>query len=226
MERMVVKHVLFNVFFSLICALWIALFCAFPSYADVVASSSNSYGTSSNAVEVGDSPSEGIARLNSVRTFSGSLAGRAVSETDFVNCVRYDVTISGNKYILLFPSDYESCLLVDSDRTLWNVSGSSITGRLFEGTFDPLADTGLLLTLAPCLGNNFSNNHNYGSPNYVREYYWFTSSGYERLTYDDTYVTVYVNDTYHLYQTGELLTYVVIFLIGCCLICLWKRGGR
>ncbi len=221
-NRMVVKYECVCFVFAFL----LSLVLVFPSYANLVATPSNYYGTSSNAVEVGDSPSEGIARLNSVRTYSGSLSDRAVSEADFVNCVRYDVTISGTDYICLFPSAYESCLMVDSDGLLWNMSGSSISGRLFQGSFDPLDDVGMLLYLAPCLGNNFSNNHNYGSPNYIREYYWSTSSGYDRLSYDDTYVTVTVNDTYHLYQSGELLTYVVIFLVACCLICLWKRGGR
>jgi len=219
---MVVK----NEIYGFCVALIFSLALIFPSYADVVATSSNYNRTASNAVEVGDSPAEGIARLETLRTFSGSLSGRAVDESDFVNCVRYDVTISGDDYICLFPSSYESSLMVDSDGLLWNMSGSQITGRLFQGSFDPLDDTGMLLYLAPCLGNNFSNNHNYGSPNYVREYYWTTSSGYDRLSYDDTYVTVSVSETYHLYQTGELLHYVVIFLIGCCLICLWQRKDR
>lgn len=186
--------------------------------------------TSSNAAENGP----GILESSEFETpdfslpmeiyaFDDSMAVFSVAPSDLVNCVCFDVTISGTEYTLLFPSAYEASLMVDSDGYLWNVSGSSITGRLFSGSFDPHADTGLLLTLAPCLGNNFSANHNYGSPNYMRRYYW---SSTDRLSYTDTYVSVMVQDTFHLFQTDDLLTYVVIFLIGCCLICLFKRSGR
>ena len=140
----------------------------------------------------------------------------------FTNCVYYDVTISGTKYILLLPSAYESSLWIDGSGYLWNMSTSSIQGRLFQDSFNPLADTGILLYLQPCLGNNFNSNHHYGSPNYIRRYYWNGSNS----TYTTTYVTVHVDDTHYLFQSGDILKYVVIFLIGCCLICLWKRSGR
>lgn len=113
--------------------------------------------------------------------------------------------------------------MVDPDGYLWNVSGSQIMGRLFTGSFDPFADTGEILYLAPCLGNNFSVNHDYGSPNYVRDYYW---SDYDRLSYSTHYVRVLVRDSFHQYKSGDLLQYVLIFLVGCCLICLWKRSAR
>lgn len=74
----------------------------FPSYADVVATSSNYNRTASNAVESGYGPGQGIATLDSIRTFAGTFSARAVDESDFVNCVRYDVTISGDDYICLF----------------------------------------------------------------------------------------------------------------------------
>lgn len=158
-----------------------------------------------------------------VVAFSDSPAPLSLDGGDWVNVALFDVSISGTQYIAAFPSSYGPCLLVDSDGYLWNVSGSSITGRLFQGSFDPTADTGTLLYLNPCLGNNFTSNHEYGSPNYIREYYW---SSLDRLSYDTEYVMVQVLGTHHLYQTGDLLNYVIIFLIGCCLICLWKRPGR
>lgn len=97
----------------------------------------------------------------------------------------------------------------------------AILGRMVSCLFS--LDIGGYSYLAPCLGNNFSVNHNYGSPNYVRRYYW---SSTDRLSYTDTYVTVKVNHTFFLFYSDELLMYCIIFLIGCCLICLFKRSGR
>lgn len=141
----------------------------------------------------------------------------------YVNSVLYDVTINGVQYVCLLPADSESKLMVDSDGQLWNMSSSSISGRLFTDAFDPTEDSGFMVYLTPCLGNNFSVNHRYGSPNYIRRYYWSSS---DRLSYDDTYVVVHVDKSYHLFFTDDILTYVVIFLVGCCLICLWKRSVR
>lgn len=160
---------------------------------------------------------------DAVYAFTDAPVGYASSAGDFVNCVCYDVTISGVRYVLLLSTAYESSIMVDGDGYLWNMSASSISGRLFTSSFDPTADTGILLTLAPCLGNNFSVNHNYGSPNYMRRYYWSSS---DRLSYADTYCMVQVVRAYHLFQTSDLLTYVMIFLLGCMLIKLWQRSVR
>lgn len=166
---------------------------------------------------------DGSQTPDAVYALSDAPVGYAVSAGDFVNCVCYDVTISGIRYILLLPTAYESLVMVDSDGYLWNMSASSISGRLFTGSFNPAADTGIILTLAPCLGNNFSTNHNYGSPNYMRRYYWSSS---DRLSYTDTYCLVQVDRAYHLFKSGDLLTYVIIFLLGCMLIKLWQRSAR
>lgn len=199
-----------------------ALCFRFPVYADMVF-------TSSNVVEIDDADlleyeqeAPYLGTPLEVYSVDASYSARAVSEADLINCVRYDVVIDGEQYVCLFPSDYESSLMVDSDGYLWNMSSSSVQGRLFSGSFDPTADTGKLLYLGPCLGNNFTNNSSYGSPNYIREYYW--SSG--RLTYDTYYVVVEVEDTFWLFRSGDTLQYVMVFLALCCLICLWKRSSR
>lgn len=197
-------------------------FC-FASYADMVSTSSDAFEAGPGILEPYKREDSDFSMPVEVYALHDSMETFSVSPSDLVNCVCYDVTVSGTDYTLLFPSAYESSLMVDSDGYLWNVSGSQITGRLFQGEFDPHADTGLLLYLAPCLGNDFSVNHTYGSPNYVRRYYWSSS---DRLSYTESYVSVMVNDTFHLLQTDKLLLYVIIFLIGGCLVCLFKRSGR
>ena len=203
----------------------IIMFCLcfrFPAYADLVASSSNT--TEIDHVDLLEDEQEApyLGTPLAFYSLDDTYSARAISESDLVNCVRYDVVIDGYQYVCLFPSDYESNLMIDSDGYLWNMSSSTVQGRLFSGSFDPTAETGKLIYLGPCLGNNFSNNSSYGSPNYIREYYW--SSG--RLTYDTTYVVVSVEDTFWLFRSGDSLQYVMLFLVGCCLICLWKRSSR
>lgn len=147
----------------------------------------------------------------------------AIDSTDSIsNALRYRVRISGRDYVLLLSPDYINQVFIDSDGYLWNMGTSNIQGRLFEGSFNPTASTGTLLYLGPCLGNNFSANYNYGSPNYMRRYYW--SSG--RLTYSDTYVTVQVEESGFSFRSGDILTYVIIILLGGMLLCLWKKSVR
>lgn len=142
---------------------------------------------------------------------------------DVVNALRYRVTISGKSYTLLIPLEYINQLYIDSQGLLWNVGTTNVQGRLFETELDPLADTGKLLYLSPCLGNNFSHNRQYGSPNYIREYYWTSS---DRLTYDTAYVTVQVEESGFSFRSGDILTYVIIILLGGMLLCLWKKSVR
>lgn len=208
---------------ALLVSIVLFIFICSPAYADMVASSSDAFSPSPELLEQMEYEVPGSDIPMEIYTLDDAISPLSVDSSGLINCVCFDVTISGTEYTLLFPSAYESSLMVDSDGLLWNMSGSSITGRLFQGEFDPTADTGILLYLAPCLGNNFSTNHNYGSPNYIRRYYWSSS---DRLSYSDSYVTVRVNDSFHLFHSDCVLDYVIVFLIGCCLICLWKRSGR
>lgn len=146
----------------------------------------------------------------------------ASASDDYVNVLRYDVSILGRNYTLLFSPEHADSLYVDNQNRLFNVSTSTIQGRVVDGDFNPYAQTGKLVYLTPCLGNNFSTIYNYGSPNYVREYYW--SSG--RLQYTDTYVNIQVDHYHHIFKVSDTLTYIVVVLIGGCLICLWRKSSR
>lgn len=203
-------------FISLSAPLYVCYAALVPTASDASAPDAFNLGASEPLYDISASP-------DAVYALYDAPVGYAASADDFVNCVRYDVTVSGVSYILLLPASYESLVMVDSDGYLWNMSTSNVTGRLFTGSFDPAADTGIILTLAPCLGNNFSTNHNYGSPNYMRRYYWSSS---DRLSYTDTYCLVEVRRAYHLFKSSDLLTYVMIFLLGCMLIKLWQRAAR
>lgn len=209
-----------NAFICLI-ALVFSLSFRIPCYADMVASSSDAAEPATDISLYDEPESPELGTPMEIYTVNAAYSVRAITSSDLVNCVRYDVNISGDSYILLLPSDFESNVMVDSDGYLWNMSASQIQGRLFTDSFDPTEDTGKLLYLGPCLGNNFSNNANYGSPNYVRNYYWSS----DRLTYSTEYVVVEVVDAYWMPQTGDILKYVMIFLVGCCLVCLWKRSA-
>lgn len=138
------------------------------------------------------------------------------------NVIAYDVTVNGSDYVLYLSPDYVDSLYIDSQDRLWNVSTSNISGRLFSGDFDALATSGYLVTLGPCLGNNFSSNRNYGSPNYMRRYYWSGSS----LTYDTTYIIIKVNQSRYPFRVSDSLGYIIIFLLGGGLLCLWKKSLR
>lgn len=146
----------------------------------------------------------------------------AIQDEDaLVNVIRYSVTFNGTSYTLLLSPAYINQVYIDDDGYLWNMGTSTINGRLFSGTFNPTEISGSLLYLTPCLGNNFSANYNYGSPNYVRRYYW--SNGSLRST--DTYGVVHVDDpaSFSFFQ-GDTLTYILIFLLGGILLCLWRKS--
>lgn len=145
-------------------------------------------------------------------------SGQALSEDVYVNVIRYDVTFNGDSFILLFPPESIDSLYIDSQNRLWNMSNSTITGRAVSAQFDPLAEEGDLFYLTPCLGNNFSTVESYGSPNYVRSYYW--SSG--RLVYNTTYGTIYVEKYYNPFYVSQSLDYILLFSVlgGVLFLCL------
>lgn len=143
-------------------------------------------------------------------------------EESFINCLRYDVTVDGTEYTLLFSPSYIDQIFVDSSGNLWNMGTSQISGRVLTDGFDPYATEGTLVYLGACLGNNFSANYNYGSPNYFREYYWSSS----RLTYSDTYVQILVNDVHHPFLVGDTLMYILIFLVGGGVLLCWLNRFR
>ena len=143
------------------------------------------------------------------------------SEDAIVNAIRYNITFNGSAYTLLLSPSYVNQLYIDKQGYLWNMGTSAVQGRAFNDSFNPTADTGYLLYLNPCLGNNFSSNHHYGSPNYLRRYYWSSGS----LRSSDTYGVVLVKDpaSFNFFQ-GDTLTYIIIFILGGMLICLWRKS--
>ena len=145
-----------------------------------------------------------------------------VSEDIYVNVLRFDITFD-NDYILLIPPEYVDSLYIDSNNRLWNMSASSITGRIVDASFNPLVSKGKLMYLSPCLGNNFSTVYEYGSPNYMRTYYW--SSG--RLTYSTSYGVITVNKYHNPFYVSQTMDYIMLFIVtgGVLFICLnnYKR---
>lgn len=219
----------FSCFISalLLCAALLA-FCPRAAYADMEASSSDAAGPGTEEVLLDELEDPGSPVLDSVVALTRSGASETDSTDDFVNVLRFDASISGTDYILLFPADFKDDLMVDSSGNLWNVSDSTVSGRAFpaEDGFDPYADTGTLIYLTSCLGNNFSSNHEYGSPNYLREYTWTESSYGDRLSYTDTYVQITDCKSYHPFYVSDTNVYILIVLIGGCLLCLWKKSVR
>lgn len=133
---------------------------------------------------------------------------------NFVNVLRFDVDVNDSAYTLLFSPSYRDQLFIDSQDRLWNMGTSTVQGLVLDGDFNPYHTAGTLVYLAPCLGNNFSSNYNYGSPNYFRSYYWTTSAGSNRLSYNDTYVQITVTKSYFPFMVGDTLTYILLFLVG------------
>lgn len=214
-----------HVFLAVVASVFFAFAFPFSSYADLVA-------TSSDAAEPGPPPEDLFSDgpvdpqspvPESVIAFADAGEEYALSADSFVNVLRFDAVISDVEYILLFSPDYQDDLMVDSAGNLWNVSTSQITGRAFTGGLDPYADTGTLVYLAPCLGNNFTINHNYNSPNWLRRYSWSSS---DRLTYTDTYVRIQVTKSYHGFYVHDTNLYIIMLLVGGCLLCLWKKSVR
>lgn len=173
--------------------------------------------TPSSALAAPEAP-EDIAVPGEVIPFNGPELLALASEKNFINVLRFDVTVNGSNYTLLFSPAYIDQLYVDENRRLWNMGTGNVQGLVIDGSFDPYKTTGTLVYLAPCLGNNFSVNHNYGSPNYFRRYYWSSS---DRLTYDDTYVRITVDKSYFPFLVSDTLQYALLFLVGGGVLLCW-----
>ena len=150
---------------------------------------------------------------------------RAVYDTSAVtNVLAYRVRVNGTLYSLYLSPDDIDRIYIDSSNRMWNVGTTAISGRLFSGNFSPTATTGMIMTLGPCLGNNFSSNKSHGSPNYYRNYYWYTnSSGGQSLTYSTTYCTIVVESNPYPLVNSMIPTFIVIFLVGVILVCMFRR---
>ena len=130
--------------------------------------------------------------------------------------------MDGHSYICCFAPEYIDSLYVDANKRLWNVSTNVIQGRVVDATFNPYAETGTLVYLTPCLGNNFSYIRSNGSPNYFREYYWNGS----RYQYTDTYCEIVVEKAYYPFTMSDMPYLILIFLVGGGVLICWLNRFR
>lgn len=183
--------------------------------------SSFSVSTPSNADTLVEEETIDIIPYTSNNDVERSLLDAKSLQDIFVNCLQYDITVGGHSYTCLFPPECIDSLYVDKNNQLWNLSTKTIQGRLLDAGlgFDPLQEEGSILFLTPCLSNNFSYIRDYGSPNYIRKYYWNGS----RYTYSDSYHVVNVDKAHFNYYGSDFWNYVFLFLIGGGVLLLWLR---
>lgn len=146
----------------------------------------------------------------------------AEGQTDYINSIRLDCTIDGDACTLLLPPEHIDKIFIDDQNRLWNMSTSTITGRIVDDQFNPYQTEGKLVYLTACLGNNFSSIYNYGSPNYVREYYWSSS----RLTYDDTYCEIIVDQYHYPFFASDMWNYAMLFALFGGVLIAWLSNWR
>lgn len=159
--------------------------------------------------------SEGSFKFNAV-------SPAAEIPTDYVNAIRLDCTIDGDDCTLLLPPEYIDRIFIDGSGRLWNLSASTISGRIVDDVFNPYVTTGDLVYLTACLGNNFQSIYNNGSPNYVRSYYWSSN----RLSYTDNYTEIIVNDYHYPFYASDIWNYAIVFLLFTGVILSWLRNFK
>lgn len=178
--------------------------------------------TVSNADSVDPAQDDDLDQGETITFFNDAISLAASSEDRYVNVLRYDVVVDGHSYICCFSPEYIDSLYVDAQKRLWNVSTNVIQGRVVDATFDPYAETGILVYLTPCLGNNFSHIRNYGSPNYLRKYYWNGT----RYQYTDTYCEIVVEKAYYPFSMSDMPYLILIFLVGGGVLICWLNRFR
>lgn len=177
--------------------------------------------SSENTLEAEEGPAN-IVPYDSVIVLSDSDTYTLSNQENYINMLRLDCTINNRFCTLLFSPSYRDQIYIDSANNLWNVGTSQIQGLVVYDTFDPYAISGDLIYLGPCLGNNFSNNSTYGSPNKIRRYYWSSN----RLTYDDIYCQVKVDKYYNTLAVSDTYWYIVIFIMLGGLMLSWLKNWR
>lgn len=141
------------------------------------------------------------------------------------NVVIYEGTWSGRSYRAVFPAEYEQYLIVTDDGYLYNLSGSSVTGRLFEDEVNYQDYEYSSLILNSVLGNVASSIYNYGYPSYVRTYYVSNS----RITSNDTYGLFKVDrivrtDSADPVRIGNNYMLILIMIGGMTFLCCLKKS--
>lgn len=140
------------------------------------------------------------------------------------NVVVYHGRFNGYDADLVVPYGAYSSLDV-IDNVLVNVGNSSVTGRiLYPGdVLSPSEYDTYSYVMNPVYGST-SNVYQYGSFNYRRHYYLNTSSGYNRITYDDMYGNFYVDDIDVYYSASERTYYILmVILLFMGVNALWSR---
>lgn len=140
-------------------------------------------------------------------------------------------SFGGDSYTVVVPADSFKYLWVGDDDVLYNISGSAVTCRMFQGgTFDPSSYNYTNLTLQPVLGNSASTIYNNRYLSYKTYYYQTSNNWGNSLTSSTTYGNFYVDENGISNQRSLGINYrsyyllgVLIFLQGVNLLCYWKN---
>lgn len=165
---------------------------------------------------------EEIYVINEVKNTTSLLASS--DEVKYKNVVVYNGSFGGSSVKLVLPASAINSLDIINGY-LVNVGTSSLTGRfLYDGDIlDPNEYDTYSYILNPIYGNT-SNVYTYGSFNYERHYYLNTSSGYNRITYTDTYGRFSVDDYKLYYSSSDRLYYAFLaFIVFMGVIFIWIR---
>lgn len=179
--------------------------------------------------EVSDQGQYSVSLMSDGEVSEFSLTGDFAIDN---NVVIYEGTFSGTSYRLVFPAEYEQYLIVTDDGHLYNLSGSTLTGRLFSGSdVDYLEYEYSSFVLNSVLGNVASTIYNYGYPSYMRSYYLSTSGSYDRISYNDTYGLFVVNNIVRTVssdpvQVNNYYTLILMMIGGMMLLCFFKKSHR
>lgn len=136
------------------------------------------------------------------------------------NMIVYHGIVNNQERDLFIPYDYKDSLSV-IDGYLFNISNSNIYGRLDSVDTSSYNVDDYYLT--PCIGSP-SSVYQYGSYNYIRDYYVSNN----RITYNTIYGDFQVLEVINTHSTDndykihmDLL--VLITLLGVMLLCYWKK---
>ena len=143
------------------------------------------------------------------------------------NVIIYEGTWGGTSYRAVFPAEYEQYLIVTDEGYLYNLSGSSVTGRLFQDEVDYTDYEYSSLVLNSVLGNVASTIYNNGYPSYVRSYY--LSNG--RITNSDQYGLFRVDRIVRTDSSDPMRitnNYLLILMMigGMQLLCFMKKSHQ
>ena len=75
----------------------------------------------------------------------------AEGSTDYVNVIRMDCIIDGDPCTLLLPPEYIDKIFIDDQNRLWNMSASTIQGRIVDDQFNPYQTEGKQSNTPACL---------------------------------------------------------------------------